>query len=91
MPDALVAEAVDRAVGPFRGSCRERFGVDVAGGGVEGERTEGRARAGAVDLDFADVEEGAEAAPIPRNVYVRAADGGVDVGRERGVIGAGLL
>lgn len=85
----MVADAVDGAVGPFRGSARERLGVDVAGGGVEGERAE--ARAGAVDLDFADVEEGAEAAPIPGDVYVGAADGGVDVRRERGVIGAGLL
>jgi len=55
----LIADAVDGAVGPFGRSGRERFGVDVAGGSVEGERAEGGAGAGAVDLDFAEVEEGA--------------------------------
>jgi hypothetical protein len=91
LPDALVADAVDGAVGPFRRGARERLGVGVAGGGVEGERAEGGAGAGAVDLDFADVEEGAEAAPIPRDVHLGAADGDVDVRREGGVIGAALL
>lgn len=61
----MVADGVDGAVGQFGGSGRERLGVDVAGGGVEGEWAEGRAGAGAVDVDFAEVEEGAVAAPIP--------------------------
>src|SRR5437016_14623674 len=55
---APLADEVDGAVGPFRRRAREGFGVDVAGRGVERERDE--ALAGAVDLDFADVEEGAE-------------------------------
>src|SRR5205085_2584199 len=48
LADALVADAVDGAVGPFGGSARERLGVDVAGSGVEGER--GEAGPGAVDI-----------------------------------------
>jgi hypothetical protein len=64
LTDAGVADAVDGLVSPFHGRGGEGLGVDVAGGGVEGERDEAFAVA-AVDLDFADVEEGAEAAPIP--------------------------
>lgn len=64
LPDAGVAEAVDGLVRPFHGRGGEGCRVDVAGGGVEGERDEAFVVA-AVDLDFADVEEGAEAAPIP--------------------------
>jgi hypothetical protein len=77
-------------IGPFHGRGGEGLGVDVAGSGVEGEGDEAFAVA-AVDLEFADVEEGAEAAPIPIDKNVRALDDGVDVRLDGGVIGAGLL
>ena len=64
LPAAGIADAIDGLVGPLHGRAREWLGVHVAGGGVEGERDEAFAVV-AVDLEFADVEEGAEAAPIP--------------------------
>jgi hypothetical protein len=66
-----VADAVDGLVGPFHGRGGEGLGVDVAGRGVEGERDEAFVVA-AVDLEFADVEEGAEAAPIPIDADLHA-------------------
>jgi hypothetical protein len=67
---ATVADAVNGLVGPFRGRGGEGLAVDVAGSGVESERDEAFGVA-AVDLDFADVEKGAEAAPIPVVVGVK--------------------
>ena len=64
LPDAGVANAVDGLVGPFHGRGGEGLGVDVAGCGVEGEGDEAFVVA-AVELEFANVEEGAEAAPTP--------------------------
>ena len=90
LTDAGVADAVDGLVGPFHGRGGEGLGVDVAGSGVEGERDEAFAVA-AVDLEFADVKEGAEAAPIPIDEDVRALDDGVDVRLNGGEIGAGPL
>jgi hypothetical protein len=90
LPHAGIADAVDGAVGPFHGRGGEGLGVDVAGGGVEGEGDEAFAVA-AVDLEFADVEEAAEAAPIPIDEDVRALDDGVDVRLNGGEIGAGLF
>lgn len=37
LADATVGDAVDGAVGPFRGRGREGLGVGVAGGGVDRE------------------------------------------------------
>ncbi|HEY2140238.1 MAG TPA: hypothetical protein VGH00_09175 [Chthoniobacterales bacterium] len=52
MADAIIGDAIDGLVGPFRGSGREGLGVGVAGGGVDGEQDEAFA-VGAIDLEFA--------------------------------------
>lgn len=90
LADAGIADAVNGLVGPFHRRGRKGLGVGVAGCGVEGERDEAFAVA-AVDLDFADVEKGAEAAPIPIDEDLHPVNEGVDIGLDRGVIGAGLL
>jgi hypothetical protein len=59
---AGIADAVDGLIRPFHRRGGEGCRVGVAGRGVEGEGDEAFAVA-AVDLKFADVEEGAEAAP----------------------------
>lgn len=88
LADAVVAEAVDGAVGPFHWSGGEGLVVGVAGCGVDGEEHEALA---AVDFEFNLVEEIGEAAPVPADLDMGAADGGADVGLNRGVVGPGLL
>jgi hypothetical protein len=90
LADAGIADAVDGAVGPFRGRGREWGGVGVVGRGVEGEHDEAFAIA-PVHFDLADVEELGVTAPAPCDVDLGAGDDGVDVGLDGGEVGAGLL
>ncbi len=75
LADAVVGDAVDGLVGPFRRSARERLRVGVAGGGVDREHDEAFA-IGAVDLEFALVEKGAVTLPAPVYIDLVAADRG---------------
>lgn len=90
MADTLVAYAVNGAVGPLRGRRWEGRGVGVVWGAVEGEQNETFAVV-AVDLHFADVEEGPVAAPAPTDIDVGAANGGSNFGLDGGEVGSGLL
>ncbi len=90
LADPAVGDAVDGLVGPFRRGARERLRVGVAGGGVDREQDEAFA-VGAVDLEFALIEEGAAAFPAPVYIDLVAADREVDHGTEGGEVGAADL
>ncbi len=87
LADLLVVHAVDGAVFPFRRSGGEWGAVGVAGGGVEGEDAVALA---AIHLDFALIEEGAVAEPVPVDLDFVADDFELKHGGEGGEIGRGF-
>src|SRR5664279_2651713 len=90
LADAVAASVVDSPVGPMSRRGRKGLGVGVAENLADGEVDEAFPVA-AIELELALVEVGSVAAPIPGDPDVHVAKNGVDGGRERGVIRAGLV
>lgn len=88
LADAVIADAIDGAVGPFCGRSGEGLGICVTRRRVDRQQAEALA---AVDFEFELVEKTGEAAPIPADIDPSAVNRSADVGLNGREIGAGLL